>query len=251
MQSTVGSRRALRSPTGLARASALGAKAEIGLDPIRPRSVQQETVDRLRSAILAGIFKPGDRMVETDLCERLGVSRPSIREALRSLEAERLVLIVPNRGPQVPILTWPEAAEIYQVRALLEGEAAALCAQRAGPADLRRLKAALTAFAKAMAASDGEGRLGSTAEFYGHVLELCGNRIIKETLERLHARVKFLRGRSMSVPGRARMSLREMTAILDAIAAADPEAARNAAMFHVREAQGFAKLAYDKEAEAL
>src|SRR5690348_15248882 len=92
---------------------------------VSPVSVQQQAASKLRAAILAGVFQPGDRLVEADLCERLGVSRPSVREALRSLEAEKLVAIVPNRGPLVPLITWEQAKEIYQVRVLLEGEAAA------------------------------------------------------------------------------------------------------------------------------
>ena len=83
---------------------------------ISPKTVQQQIVEKLRGAIIEGVFKPGDRLIEADLCEMLGVSRPSIREALRSLEAERLIDIIPNRGPQIPILTWEQATEIYQVR---------------------------------------------------------------------------------------------------------------------------------------
>src|SRR5688500_13786589 len=107
------------------------------------QSVQQQAVERLRAAILAGVFKPGDRLVEADLCARLGVSRPSVREALRSLEAEGLVNIVPNRGPQIPVLTWQQAEEIYQVRALLEGEAAALCARRGAREHVESMRVAL------------------------------------------------------------------------------------------------------------
>lgn len=68
----------------------------------------------------------------------LGVSRPSVREALRSLEAERLVTLVPNKGPHIPVITGKQATEIYQVRALLEGEAAALAAGRASASYIRR-----------------------------------------------------------------------------------------------------------------
>src|SRR3712207_5371423 len=91
---------------------------------VKPVSVLIQTVEKLREAIVAGVFEPGARLVEAHLCDVFGVSRPVIREALRSLEAERLVAIIPNRGPLVRVLTWPEAAEIYQVRSLLEGEAA-------------------------------------------------------------------------------------------------------------------------------
>ena len=97
---------------------------------VLPKTVQQITVEKLRGAILSGMFKPGERLLEAQLCEMLGVSRPSVREALRSLEAERLVTLVPNKGPHIPIVTWEQATEIYQVRALLESEAAARAAGR-------------------------------------------------------------------------------------------------------------------------
>ena len=74
-----------------------------GLDlRITPRTVQQQTIEKLRLAIIAGVFPPGSRLVESQLCAQLGVSRPSLREALRSLQAERLIEIIPNRGPFGP-----------------------------------------------------------------------------------------------------------------------------------------------------
>ena len=91
---------------------------------ISPRTVQRETVDKLRLAIFSGLFQPGSRLIESQLCTQLGISRPSLREALRSLEAERLIEIVPNRGPSIPALSWEVATAIYEVRELLEVEAA-------------------------------------------------------------------------------------------------------------------------------
>ncbi|MDB5558869.1 MAG: GntR family transcriptional regulator [Enterovirga sp.] len=226
------------------------AEAGSGIDlRVLPRTVQQETVEKLRSAILAGIFKPGDRLVEVELCDRLGVSRPSVREAMRSLEAERLVSIIPNRGPHIPILTLQEAAEIYQVRALLEGEAAALCAERSTPADRRRMRNALGRFSKAVQSDDPEGRLASTSEFFEEILRVCGNTLIQEMLQSLHARINVLRARSMSFPGRSKLSLEEMSAILDAIETSDPAAARAAAVHHVQQAHSFAKAAYEADAK--
>lgn len=212
---------------------------------ISPKTVQQQIVEKLRGAILEGVFQPGDRLVEAELCEKLGVSRPSIREALRSLEAERLVEIIPNRGPQIPVLTWEHASEIYQVRALLEGEAAFIAAKRATPDDLKQMRAALGTFGKAVRDDDAAAEIVSTAEFYGHILRLCGNRIIEETLSGLLARINFLRGRSMSQPGRAKFSLQEMKSIYDAIAAKNGAAARAAAVKHVENAHASANAAYE------
>src|SRR5258708_2145940 len=165
------------------------------------QSVQQQAVEKLRAAILAGVFKPGDRLVEADLCRRTGVSRPSLREALRSLESEGLIIIVPNRGPQIPILTWEQAEQIYQVRALLEGEAAALCANRGARRDDEEMRGALTALDKGVGKDDGARRLWATGEFYGAMQRGSGNAGMDDLLQRLVARVNFLRAQSMSQAG--------------------------------------------------
>lgn len=211
---------------------------------ISPKTVQRQAADKLRQAIVSGVFKPGDRLVEADLCARLGVSRPSVREALRSLEAEKLVAITPNRGFFVPTLSWSEAEDIYKVRALLEAEAAAIFAARVTPAQLRQMRDALADFRSSIKSDDRMLQVTSTSRFYEPILSGCGNRIIHEVLEGLMARITFLRARSMSQSGRAKFSLREMSNIYDAIKSGDPEAARAAAREHVENACAAAKLVY-------
>ncbi|MDF3811415.1 MULTISPECIES: GntR family transcriptional regulator [Rhodopseudomonas] len=212
---------------------------------ISPKTVQQQIVEKLRAAITDGMFAPGDRLIEAELCEMLGVSRPSIREGLRSLEAERLIAIIPNCGPHIPILTPEHAAEIYQVRALLEGEAAFIAARRATADDLKAMRASLVAFGRSIRARDMPGKIASTATFYGHILRLCGNRIIQETVSALLARINFLRAHSMSQPGRAKHSLQEMKAIYQAIATKNGAAARGAAVKHVEHAHLSAIAAFE------
>ena len=213
---------------------------------VSPVSVQQQAANKLRAAILAGVFQPGDRLVEADLCERLGVSRPSVREALRSLEAEKLVAIVPNRGPLVPLITWEQAMEIYQVRVLLEGEAIAAFAQRATPENIQRMQTALADFTKAEKTGDPVGLVNATSHFYEEILNGCGNSVIRDILNGLLARITFLRSRSMSAPGRAKHSARELKAILQALQAGDADAARKAAVEHVEQARRAAQAIFEK-----
>lgn len=215
---------------------------------ILPKTVQQQTVERLRTAILEGVFKPGERLVEAEVAPLLGISRPSLREALRSLEGERLVTIIPNRGPHVSVVTWEEAEQIYQVRMLLEGEAAALSATRAKPEHFSRMRKALDDFCIASLASDRRGLVTATTTFYGILLESCGNQILEELQKGLLARINFLRNQSMSRPSRSAESLREMTAIHDAITQHDAGAARQAAIRHVECASIAAKAAYEGDA---
>lgn len=212
------------------------------------KSVQQETVEKLRQAILSGVFMPGNRLIEADLCNSLGVSRPLLREALRSLQAERLIDIVPNRGPQVPRLSWREAEEIYEVRELLEGEAASRCSAMIGDDDLAELAGSLEAFRRASRSSEAGGeQIRTTTDFFAIILRNCGNKIIEETLTGLQARVNFLRARSMSLPGRAKQSHIEMAAIFAAIKARDSKQARKAARDHVLNARNAAKQAFESE----
>ena len=209
---------------------------------IAVKSVQQHAVEKLRGAILDGFFKPGDRLVETDLCARLGISRPSLREALRSLESEGLIELIPNRGPQVPVLTWTKAEEIYRVRALLEGEAAALCAKRANPEQIEGMRRALADFEQAVRKEDSARRLSATAEFYRIMQQAAGNTLVDELLRRLLARINMLRAQSMSRAGRAAFSAKEMRAIFQAISKGDSRAARKAAETHVKNASQAARV---------
>lgn len=203
---------------------------------ILPQTVQQQTANKLRDAIMTGYFKPGERLVEANLCDMMKVSRTSIREALRRLEAERLIVMVPNRGPSVAEITWEEAEQIYEARAILEGEAAARFATRATPDELKLMRKALDAFARAAENDNPIGRLEATSRFYDVLLTGCGNRVIREMLDGLIARINFLRARSMSRAGRARFSLLEMRRILVAIQKRDAARARKAAVDHVNAA---------------
>lgn len=211
---------------------------------IAPQTVHVQTAGKLRDAIMTGYFKPGDRLVEAKLCELMQVSRASIREALRRLEAEKLVVIIPNRGPSVAEITWPEAEQIYQVRAVLEGEAAAMFAKRATSGDVKRMRKALDSFAEAAAENDPIGRLFATGQFYDVLLAGCGNEVIRQILDGLNARINFLRARSMSRPERARYSLSEMRRMLSAIQKRDEDGARKAAVDHVKAACNAAQGAF-------
>ena len=172
----------------------------------------------------------------------MGLSNnPTLSGHHRRLDGERLVIITPNRGPSVTELSWEEAAQIYDVRRLLEGEAAALAARRATAAQREAMEAALEAFEAAVAAEDALGRIGATARFYDLMLAACDNAVIDEILRGLHARINLLRSRSMSRQGRAPESAREMRAILSAIQERAPAAARKAAMLHVEAACAAAK----------
>lgn len=217
---------------------------------VKPATVTSQTVAKLREAIASGVFRPGERLVETTLCQIMGVSRTSIREALRRLEAEHLVSNAPNVGPSVAMIDWEGAEQIYEVRAILEGEAAAFCAERASPEILAEIRDALEAFEAAVKQDDPVGRVRTTEAFYEAILEGSRNEVLHDAIIRLNARVSLLRATSMSRAGRARESAAELRRIYGEIAKGDRDGARSAAQDHVRKAASAARHVFvDQESE--
>jgi GntR family transcriptional regulator, trigonelline degradation regulator len=210
--------------------------------------IREQVVANLRRAIIGGRFQPGDRLIERELCELMGVSRTSVREALRHLEVEGLVENVPNKGIIVGILTSSEAEDIYQVRAALEGLAGALYAERATAEDIATLRQAMQAIEEAYQRAEEETLLRAKNQFYDVLLRGCGNTIIAPLLLSLHDRVAFLRSLSLSQPGRPAKSVEEVRRIFQAIEQHDPEKAAVACREHVQNAANaaLAGLAHQK-----
>ena len=128
---------------------------------VRPaNTLRAQTLTTLRRAIVDGRLQAGERLVERDLCERLGVSRTLVREALRSLESEGLIINNVQRGPSVVTLSAAGAAQVYEAREAVEGMACRIFAVRATPVDLERLTQAVSALEQAIA---GGNRAASIA----------------------------------------------------------------------------------------
>lgn len=195
--------------------------------------IRQQVADRLRSALAQQQFRPGDRLVERRLCELTGASRASVREALRQLEAEGLVVNVPQVGMFVASVTRQDAELIYTIRGVLEGLAARLFTRNSSPAQRAELRQAADDLARA---EGGRALLEAKDRFYTVLFDGAGSQIIDQLLSPLHARVAVLRGRSLSRPGRPVEAAREMGVIVDAIDRGDADAAADAASVHVSRA---------------
>ncbi len=179
---------------------------------------------------------PGERVVERQLCELMGVSRTSVREALRELETEGLVTVVPNKGPFISVISVQQAESIYQVRAVLEGLAVRLFAQRATDGQIEELSHAVDELEKVYAAFEVKAFLSTKARFYQILLDGAGNEIAGQMLRNIHIRASQLRATSLSTPQRAQKSIGEIRLLLQAIKARDPDAAWAACVKHVEHA---------------
>jgi len=202
--------------------------------------IRNQTLRILRNAIIDGRFKPGSRLVERELCEFTGVSRTSIREALRQLESEGLIKLIPNKGPIVATLTPEEAKDIYEVRGVMEGLACRLFAERATPSQIEALARAVDLYEKACrkaGSKDLVQAVHAKNKFYEIILKGCRNKIVCSFITSLHARITFLRSASLSRHGRPLESLAEIKTILEAIQQHDAEAAWNASIHHISKAE--------------
>lgn len=201
-----------------------------------PTLVREQALKNLRSAIVGGFYQPGDRLIERELCEIIGVSRTSIREVLRQLEAERLIKVEPRKGLVVASISLREAKEIYEIRALLEGSAASAFAIKATNREVTALHKACGDFERAAERNDLPRMIKAMSRFYDVLFSGAGNSVMFDVLKSLHARISFLRGTSMSQSGRIKHSVAEIKRIVDAIVERDARAAKTAAADHVAEA---------------
>jgi DNA-binding GntR family transcriptional regulator len=198
--------------------------------------LRTQVSDILRREIVEMRLHPGQRLVERELIERIGVSRTTIREALRELAAEGLVTTIPQKGAIVAIPSPKEAAEVYEVRALLEGLAAREFVSNASQRHMEALRESVSEVSTAGEADDADGVLRAKNRFYDVLFDGADNATIRSILGGLQARVAVLRATSLTAPGRPRQSVAEIRAILEAIERRDGDEAAEAASFHVRQA---------------
>lgn len=145
----------------------------------RPSTAVHSVADRLRDAIVHGDRAPGTPLVESELCASLGVSRNTVREALRQLSAEGLATYAPHRGCVVAQLSETDAIDIYRVRRLLEVQAV-LRAEVVPTRTLEALAAATDALEATAARRDWLGFVAADLRFHAHLVGLLGSRRLDE-----------------------------------------------------------------------
>lgn len=208
-------------------------------------TLRDQVVTRLREAIVTGHFAPGERLVERRMCELLGVSRTLVREALRQLEAEGWVRILPYRGPVVATFSPEEVRQFYELRAALEGMAAMRCAEKATPAQLHRMGACVDEMAAAQQRGDFHEHRRQIETFYDIMREAAGNDVLRAHLEALGTRLVWFRTLVLARPERASIAVREEQLLFAALKARDGATARRLCEEHLAAAADALVVALD------
>jgi GntR family transcriptional regulator, trigonelline degradation regulator len=206
-----------------------------------PTTLRALAIDKLRGAIINGHFSGGDRLVERALCDQLGVSRSVIREAIRTLEVEGLVENIARSGPIVARLDWAGAKQIYNIRMLLEADAAAACAMGADDNIATQLRAAVANIQSMVAAGNSGQLYAATTAFYQVIFTTAGHHLAWEIVQRLNGRISRLRALTLGSSNRRTSGPAHMARICEAICARDPKAAAAAVQAHLRDAAEIAR----------
>ncbi|MDD2621063.1 MAG: GntR family transcriptional regulator [Syntrophomonadaceae bacterium] len=207
----------------------------VNLDSYKP--LRELVLEAIREAIKNGILKPRERLMEIQLADELGVSRTPIREALRKLELEGFIVMVPRKGAYVADLSFKDIADVFEIRTALEGLAAGLAAERITDEELEEMERLLVEKAEAILQQDMERLVEVDTRFHEAIYKASRNQRLWTIINNLREQIQRFRTTSLSYPGRKQRSLQEHRHIVEAIQSRDPQLARQLAQEHIENAE--------------
>ena len=209
--------------------------APIRLDSYQP--LREVVCETLRDAIRKGVLKPGERLMEIQLAEELGVSRTPVREAIRKLELEGYVIMMPRRGTYVANLSIRDVNEVFEIRTSLDSLASGLAAERITDDELERLQRLLVIIGGYVEANDMDKIVETDTEFHDLLYQASRNTRLVGIIFNLREQLTRFRTTSMSFPGRLKATLEEHRRIVEAIAQGDVKEAQQAAEDHMEKSE--------------
>ena len=209
--------------------------APIRLDSYQP--LREVVCETLRDAIRKGVLKPGERLMEIQLAEELGVSRTPVREAIRKLELEGYVIMMPRRGTYVANLSIRDVNEVFEIRTSLDSLASGLAAERITDEELERLQRLLVFIGGYIETNNMDKIVETDTEFHDLLYQASRNTRLVGIIFNLREQLTRFRATSMSFPGRLKATLEEHRRIVEAIAQGDVKEAQLAAEDHMEKSE--------------
>ncbi|MCL2121817.1 MAG: GntR family transcriptional regulator [Clostridiales bacterium] len=187
----------------------------------------------LREAIIKNQFKSGERLMETELADEMMVSRTPVREAVRKLQSEGYVIMLPRKGTYVTSLTIQDVNDVFEIRGALESMAAARAAERASSEEIAEIRQFIESEAILWDSTDLARTIRCDIQFHSMVYRASKNTKVENLINDLREQTQRLRSSTLSRPGQVRFALEEHRKILSAIEARDAKSARDASIAHV------------------
>ena len=207
---------------------------DISLNTNEYLPLREVVFNTLREAILTGELEPGEHLMEVKLANKLGVSRTPIREAIRKLELEGLVHIIPNKGAFVEGVTLQDIKDIYEIRTLLEGLCARWAAERITQEQLEELEEIVFLSDFHYSKENWDQILELDNRFHEMVYEACASKELTRVLRDYHHYLQRIRRITLEEKARAHASINEHRAIAEALKARDARTAEECARLHIR-----------------
>lgn len=207
----------------------------ICLDSYQP--LREVVFETLRDAIAQGVLKPGERLMEIQIADQLGVSRTPVREAIRKLELEGYVIMMPRRGTYVSSLSIKDVNELFEIRTILDSLASGLAAERITEEELEQLQRLLLEISHGIKNKDMEKIVDADMRFHDVLYKASRNDRLVGILHNLREQLTSFRSKSMAYPGRIEATLEEHRKIVDTIAQGDVEGAKKAAEYHMESSE--------------
>ncbi len=217
----------------------------VNLDSYKP--LRELVLEAIREAIINGSLAPRERLMEIQLAEELGVSRTPVREALRKLEQEGFIVMVPRKGAYVADLSFKDIADVFEIRAALEALAAGLAAERISEEEIEEMERSLVEKKEAINHNDLDQLVDVDTRFHATLYKASRNDRLENIISNLREQIQRFRSTSLSYPGRMQKSLEEHRNILEAIASRDVQLARQLAQEHIENAENVLIDALKKE----
>ncbi|HOB12231.1 MAG TPA: GntR family transcriptional regulator [Syntrophomonadaceae bacterium] len=221
----------------------------VNLESYKP--LRELVLDAIREAIINGTLKPRERLMEIQLAEELGVSRTPIREALRKLELEGFIVMVPRKGAYVADISFKDIADVFEIRAALEALAAGLAAERITDEELEEMERLVAEKAESIANQDMERLVKVDTLFHEAIYKASRNQRLTSMISNLREQIQRYRTTSLAYPGRMQRSLEEHRSIVEAIQSRDPQIAQQVAREHIENAENSMIEAIKKDGLAL
>lgn len=209
----------------------MGVQFQTNMDEFLP--LRDVVFNTLRKAILTGELKPGERLLEIQLANQLGVSRTPIREAIRKLELEGLVIMMPRRGAEVAQITEKDLRDVLEVRRALDALCAELACDRITEEEKQKLKAACDEFEKATDTGDATTIAAADVALHDIIVEVTGNRRLIQLINNLSEQMYRYRFEYIKDENQHNNLVEEHRMIYESIVRGDKEGAAKAAKLHI------------------
>lgn len=207
----------------------------IKLDNYKP--LREVVFETLRDAIINGKLAPGERLMEVQLAEEMGVSRTPVREAIRKLELEGFVVMVPRKGAYVAGVSIKDIADVFEIRAALEALAARLAAERITDDELDHLERAIVSINKVSDGKNIDKVVESDTDFHDIIYQASRNKRLINIITNLKEQIQRFRATSLAVTGRTKTAVEEHKQIAEALSDRDAELAAELARRHIENAE--------------